>query len=632
MFQPISMQHITLSILTEDIPLTAQILAKWGLFNPEIMDVATAQVMPEQPGQRFRIVFNNARNRLEKILARKPAGLIFAPINSYQTIELTKLEMIDTQLGELWQQLSELDESLHQLNEQQAHLKQLFGILKKFAQLDLDLGLLQQPKQFLNIHVGTIPTDNLAHLQASITLAEHFVNLFHRDENRVYCVIVGPLSHQQQVQSVLEHAEFSPVTIPPQFKNYPHQVHAQLTEQSLQLQQQVETILTQQNELLQQQDHFIVEAYQILQSVAAYVELTDTLKSRGQLTLIEGWIPTADLPKLQTKLDEQLEGPYVLHHRPPSLEEHQQVPSLLRHPNWLESFATLVKNYGIPRYGEFDPTILFAVSFIIMFGTMFGDVGHGVVIAGLGIYFNDKLKEFKIFFMSAGFSSIVFGFLYGSFFGFEEVLLPPLWVSPIHNPSLMLTMALYWGIGFISLATAIKVINGWRERNYAEALFDSSGGAGILLLMGGFYAIKQWMATGIFDTSQQFALLIPLTIILVYKGYENKLPLGERVLVTLIEGFESIIKYFANTLSFLRVAAFSLNHAALAIAVLTLAEMMNGTGKIFMIIFGNLFIIGFEGAIVMIQILRLEYYEGFSRFFRGDGRAFRPLTVGLRKI
>ena len=85
--------------------------------------------------------------------------------------------------------------------------------------------------------------------------------------------------------------------------------------------------------------------------------------------------------------------------------------------------------------------------------------------------------------------------------------------------------------------------------------------------------------------------------------------------------------YLSGTLSFLRVAAFSLNHVALAIAVLTLAQMMDKTGHWFTIVLGNLFSLGLEGAIVAIQVLRLEYYEGFSRFFRGDGREFRPLTL-----
>ena len=92
------------------------------------------------------------------------------------------------------------------------------------------------------------------------------------------------------------------------------------------------------------------------------------------------------------------------------------------------------------------------------------------------------------------------------------------------------------------------------------------------------------------------------------------------------------MSYISNTLSFLRLAAFSLNHVALSIAIFTIASMLQSTGYWVTVVLGNLFILGLEGAIVGIQTLRLEYYEGFSRFFDGDGRVFRPLTLGKRQV
>ena len=101
----------------------------------------------------------------------------------------------------------------------------------------------------------------------------------------------------------------------------------------------------------------------------------------------------------------------------------------------------------------------------------------------------------------------------------------------------------------------------------------------------------------------------------------------KRLLVVAVETLETALNYIANTLSFLRVAAFSMNHVALAIAVFALASMMGNTGHWVTVVLGNLFILLLEGAIVAIQVLRLEYYESFSRFYSGDGRAFRPLTL-----
>lgn len=345
-----------------------------------------------------------------------------------------------------------------------------------------------------------------------------------------------------------------------------------------------------------------------------------------------GWIPREDLISLECFLAEKLTCPYVLNSRKPLPEERAHVPSLMRHSTFIQAYQSLVQNYGIPRYGEFDPTLLFMVTFLLMFGVMFGDVGQGAVIAGFGWFMRDKLKQFSVFFIAAGFFSVIFGFLYGSVFGIEETIIPALWVSPLHHPFYMLKIVLYWSVSFILLMTLLKVINNWRFGHHAEAVFNSNGLVGIALYLGGFFSLKIWMETGYFGQIQQLSIILPLAIILGYKWHKNKLPLGERILVTLIEGLETLINYLANTLSFLRVAAFSLNHVALAIAIFTLANMM-GEGSFSywaMAILGNIVIIVLKGAIVTIQVLRLEYYEGFSRFFSGNGRLFEPLKASIK--
>lgn len=621
------MHRVYLHVLADEVPLVAQLLAYFGTFHPEMVE--SLAVLPDQLDIELRRVFTSALSRLEKILARAPLSKPPIDVEPYCAVTVEELQKIDRQLGEIWQQFVKFDDQLHQIKDQQTRLKQLFKTLEKFANLDVDLRLLQGSKHFLSFYIGTIPAGNLANFRESIGLAHHFLQVFHSEENTLYCMLAGPLEFQKEIHSVLAHAEFHSLTIPPQFKDYPQQVHAELTAQSQQLDQQIKSILEQQLNLAVEHHTTLLHAHKILNRVAAYTTLTEVVRARGQLTLIEGWVPQENLAKLETMLTRKLTHPFVLTTRPPHPKEQQRVPSVIAHDRFLAPYKKLVENYGTPRYGEIDPTLLFAVSFLIMFGMMFGDVGHGAVIAGLGWYFRAQLKLFKTFFISAGISSVLFGVLYGSVFGVEDKILPALWLSPLHDPFQMLTLALYWGIGFILLAVVITVINRWREGNYLAALVDHQGVAGLGLYLGGLYAVQRWLVSGEFTSEQQLAILLPLAVILSYKGYENKVPLGERLLVTLIEGFEVIIKYFANTLSFLRVAAFSLNHVALAIAIFTLADMLGTVGQVTVIILGNLFVIGFEGAIVMIQILRLEYYEGFSRFFSGDGRAFRPLQVGI---
>ncbi len=625
MLKPLPMQHLSLKLLTEDVPQAAQVLAECGVFNPETTD-AVAVELPEPLGEEFRQEFHSAKGRLEKIIAL----MSFQPPETpeFYPVSLAELRTVNTQLGELWSQFSALEEQLHQCTEQQTALKQLLETLQKFADLDVDLSIFQSEKRFLNLHLGTTPAEHFQHLQEAVALAEHFVSMFHRDDNTAYVVVAGPLEHQEQVRGVLEHANFQALSIPPQFHQHPQQVHAELTADLKRLQQNIQEVLKRETELATQRHSWLVKAYHILNRAAAFARLTETSRKRGELALIEGWVPQEQLTNLETLLRRHLERPFVLTTRKPSPAEYPQVPSVTRHPAWLASYMTLVKNYGTPRYGEFDPTLWFATTFVLMFGTMFGDVGHGALIASAGWYWRDKWKTFMPFFLAAGTSSLVFGILYGSVFGFED-LFPALWMSPIHNPEWMLTIALYWGMGFILVATLITIVNRWQEGDYVKALFNTSGVAGILLYLGGFYAIRQWLATDQFDTVQQLAVVLPLSLILGYKWHENQMPVAERILVTLIEGLEAVLNYLANTLSFLRVAAFSLNHVALAIAVFTLADMIGSPTNWLVILLGNLFIVILEGAIVTIQVLRLEYYEGFSRFFSGDGRTFRPLTKGM---
>jgi V/A-type H+-transporting ATPase subunit I len=152
----------------------------------------------------------------------------------------------------------------------------------------------------------------------------------------------------------------------------------------------------------------------------------------------------------------------------------------------------------------------------------------------------------------------------------------------------------------------------------------------LLLYLGLLAAGWQWAQGKDLSATHLAALGASLLVLLAWKWQRVQAPLGEKLLVVVIEVFETFMNYVSNTLSFLRVAAFGLNHVALALAVFALADMMQTTGHWITVVLGNLFIVLLEGAIVVIQVLRLEYYEGFSRFFRGDGRAFRPLRLTLQ--
>ncbi len=322
--------------------------------------------------------------------------------------------------------------------------------------------------------------------------------------------------------------------------------------------------------------------------------------------------------------------PFELDARDPLPAERALVPSVPIKNRFLEPFAMLVKQYGIPQYGEVDPTPLFAITFLFMFGSMFGDVGQGAVIAALAWTFRAKLGSIYLFGVMAGLSSVLFGFLYGSIFGYEEIL-PALWKSPIHHPILMLKIALGYGVLFLVTACLLAIYNRVVIRNYSGALFGHHGVVNLVFYLALVWGGLNLGLGGDFGTAPMLLVSMALGALAWYGWRHLDAPVGEKVLVVFIETLETIIGYVSNTLSFLRVAAFSLNHAALSIAVLTLADMMGMTGHVITVILGNVFVLVLEGGIVMIQVMRLEYYEGFSRYFSGDGHEFAPLKLRRAK-
>ena len=335
-------------------------------------------------------------------------------------------------------------------------------------------------------------------------------------------------------------------------------------------------------------------------------------------------MPAPAVERLRQRLGECHCIPFDLSVRNPLPEERPLVPTVPVRGWLLQPFALLVNQYGIPSYGEIDPTPLFAVSFLLMFGSMFGDVGQGAVIALAAWSLRGRLGRFWPFGLLAGLSSMVFGLLYGSLFGYEHVL-PALWMSPLSDPLLMLALALAWGVLFLSVACLLAIYNRLATRDWWGALLGHHGAVTLvfyLALVAGSLQLAQGEPFG-----QTPTLLIAVSLAaLAWQSWRHlDAPVGEKILVVFIETLETIIGYVSNTLSFLRVAAFSLNHVALSIAVFTLAGMLGSFGHLVTVVLGNLFVLVLEGGIVMIQVMRLQYYEGFSRYFSGDGHLFTPL-------
>ena len=374
----------------------------------------------------------------------------------------------------------------------------------------------------------------------------------------------------------------------------------------------------------------------------------DVCKGRGEVSgmyVLSGWIPADTLAVIRKTIEEEAPMTTIMVEETKDITYSGiRVPTLLQKNPFFRAFQDIVSMYSLPSYGEIDPSPIVAISFILFFGFMFGDIGHGLMIylaSTLLVKKGMMRRSFGQVMKYAATSSIVFGALYGSIFGLEDII-PALWLSPMHDTNKLLLVAICMGVFMISLGLILNMITQYRAKDFGRLLFDGQGMAGLMLYwtMAALAAIYMtgtkipevaadimWGGIGVL-----MLLMIFRDVLARYLLHQKEE--GESVVLNIFEIMHNLMSFVSNTASFVRLAAFALNHVGLSLAVIMLSEMVHSLpGGIVMkgiiLVIGNIVIVCLEGLIVFIQTLRLEYYEFFGKFYKGGGSAFKP--VGWKK-
>ncbi|NCB33090.1 MAG: ATPase V [Erysipelotrichia bacterium] len=362
--------------------------------------------------------------------------------------------------------------------------------------------------------------------------------------------------------------------------------------------------------------------------------------------VLSGFVKDSDLQLYEAQFKDQ---PVTFDAKDPSEVRQCTCPTLLKNGWFAKPFELYVEMYSLPAYEDFDPTPFLAITYCLMFGIMFGDLGQGLVLLIIGLLFEKKGKLFGII-GRCGITSMIFGFLFGSVFGYENAL------NPIHqgifhvreklfdvmansNTMVLLMGAIAIGAVLILSSMILNIWNNARHRKYGEMLFSQNGIAGVIFYGYIIAAAAMMLIAG------NRTLLSPVFIVLfavlpvicfIMKGaFTRKLegkPMkpeegwGGYFTENVFEALEILLSFITNSMSYLRVGGFVLSHAGMMLVVMTLAQMTGGA-SIAVVIFGNAFVMVLEGLIVGIQALRLEYYEMFSRYYTGGGTPYRVFTA-----
>jgi V/A-type H+/Na+-transporting ATPase subunit I len=549
-------------------------------------------------------------------------------------------------------------------------IEEAYGEAKAFSSLNAPFADLDQ-LSFLTLRVGRL--DPKVQVDLKETLGERAVIIPLGGEGSDRLLAASSRKGRFALDSELKKTAFKPISIPEGYQGVPAELLEGLEGRLKIAEKELEEIENEKTKMRDESQAALYRFGSILLMAIAAEEIKSRLVSTSSVYLLSGWIPADMITQTAADLSKITHGRtairiYVPDEVPEVKNGSEKVPVSMKHGKFVKGFEGVIFSYGAPLYGTIDPTPIVAIFFTLLFGIMFGDSGQGAVLLLLGLLTGKysrlaKFKNYSTPLISVGIASIVMGFITGEIFTREDLFVAPTRVitraitgHPIDRLLTVMPLAehggsvikLFYFFGFTigmgivlnSLGLLINIYNKCALKKYEEAFFGKAGLSGLLLFWYAiFIALRCIFFKGRFEYFDMAGILVPCICIffgpVIWRCIARERPLLSHGLMTFImEGFVEVMEtasgYISNTVSFLRVGAFALSHGVLSYIVFRFTEELAGGGPIgsvsamVVFIFGNLVIIVLEGMIVAIQVVRLQYYEFFSKFFTETGVEFAP--------
>lgn len=470
--------------------------------------------------------------------------------------------------------------------------------------------------QYLNFGFGRLPRESYKKL--SMYKDEIFVHHHvHETPQYVWMLYVTSDSYVDKVRKIFKDLYFEPIDIP-----------------MIDVKKQLEHYKDQ-----------IDDIYAFCNEENSVHELYPYIAEINEKYLLSGFVKVDEVDHYKAIFKDL---PSTIEVKDPSEVPDLECPTLLKNNWFAKPFEMFLGMYGVPKYTDFDPTGFMAFTYCLLFGIMFGDLGQGLVLFILGLVFEKKGQIFGII-NRCGITSMIFGFLFGSVFGYEELL------NPVHQSLFGVreklfdvmaqssTMVLLIGavaIGAVLILTTqcMNIVNRFKHHQLGDAIFSQNGIAGLVFYGGIVFAIVATMLLGwnvlnpvylgIFIVLPviSFVMKEPLSNAVEHETVKPEEGWGGYIAQSIFELIDVLLTFVTNSMSYLRVGGFVLSHAGMMLVVMTLVEM-TGKAGVAVLIFGNIFVMVLEGLIVGIQTLRLEYYEMFSRYYDAGGVQFNALSA-----
>lgn len=577
------------------------------------------------------------------------------------------LDGIDNKTSRLFEEKRELEESI------KSH-GAIYNNLCQLSDFDADFEELFACK-FVKMRFGRIPLSNIIKLDYYSDRPFLFFK-FKSENDYTWCLYVTPKTQSKETDYLFNSLGFKRVHLPDYLNGNSEEASERLLATIRTETEKMESINASIAETAKMESEKLSQVYAKLVALDNSYELRSNVLVMDYKFHFSGYIPARKEKAFIALMDEI--GDIEVTSVP---TEAKEAPVKLKNNRLFKPFEMFVKMYGLPSADGIDPTPIVAITYMLVYGIMFGDLGQGLCITLLGLLLT-KFTTVKLapIMTRIGISSALFGILYGSVFGNEHIITPFFHVPEIYTllgyssppenifqvSTVLLIAALLVGIILVILSMILNMVVCFKAGDKENGLFGASGLVGfvfyvaLILGVGGSFIGLNLMSP------VYIALFIVLPLVVMFfkepilhllhsektaeggkgnidTGFRKKLDkmmeengvkrekksVGNFIIEGVIELFETCLTYLTNTMSFLRIGGFILSHAGLMLVVNVLADLTGGgVGYIIVQIIGNAFVTGVEGFLVGIQVLRLEFYELFSRFFKGGGKPFSPVTIG----
>ncbi len=526
-------------------------------------------------------------------------------------------------------ELQESEKELENAKNKRKELEETIYPITKLSKLEVDLGKIYELR-YIRERYGKVKKQYYEKIEKEIENMNAIMFKIAEENDDIWLMYFTTKEYETNIDSYFNMMKFERIWLPKEREGIPKDIISKMNYEINECKKTIIKEETHQTEIRKINESKLLFLYRQLETLEKVNSLKKYLvhDKKGNFYII-GWIPNEELKEMLPKLKKEKDIQY-------KVKEYDEVatnpPTYLKNNKLFSKFETIVEMYGTPNYTEIDPTGFVAITAFLMFGFMFGDVGQGLVIAIIGLILMKKKSSLGPVLTAGGISAIIFGFIYGSIFG-KEGIIKGIVPSPMENIQNMLIFGIASGAVLIIIAMIFNIKNGLKNKDLARALFDKNGLAGLI-----FYSIILISVVGLLLNGQMILgltlslilIILPLICILFKDNLEKiitkqKSTEKASIVEKIFELIEMLLSMASNTISFVRLAAFAINHVGLCMAVYILSTMVGGAGSLIVAIIGNIIVIVLEGLIVAIQVLRLEYYELFSRFYAGDGKEYIPI-------